>query len=286
MARINQSTAEGRQKAEARLRELLPAAKGGEQGAFEEIVGLVHYRLKAIYRRNARPLPAYLHDDLWNRALWGVQLGIKRIDVSKLNVKDTVGRFLAQSAQAKMNEYVTSFHYTRRWTPETGEVFVPRVQTEYIEDLGNPEHSDPFDLPDPNLTIEERLVLDGGAQELLDGLTKKERDVVWLRFVEEQTQTQVAETFGVTPTTVKTWEREGLRKMKARLLGESVSRPTHQYPGVYWHPNTQKWLATIFRGGRKIHLGYFSDPLEAVRVRKEAENDTEIAPKTPRKSRS
>ena len=38
---------------------------------------------------------------------------------------------------------------------------------------------------------------------------------------------------------------------------------TSGYTGVSWHNGTQKWMAAIGLNGKKIHIGYFSNPKEA-----------------------
>jgi hypothetical protein len=38
------------------------------------------------------------------------------------------------------------------------------------------------------------------------------------------------------------------------------------YKGVSWYPNYQKWVATIVWNGRKVFLGYYTDPVEAARA--------------------
>lgn len=41
--------------------------------------------------------------------------------------------------------------------------------------------------------------------------------------------------------------------------------------GVIWHKQAQKWQAQIKAGGKRIHLGLFTDKAEAVAARKAAE---------------
>jgi hypothetical protein len=42
---------------------------------------------------------------------------------------------------------------------------------------------------------------------------------------------------------------------------------TSGYRGVGWEARAGKWFAKIVRDGRQVHLGYFSDKLEAARAR-------------------
>jgi hypothetical protein len=41
---------------------------------------------------------------------------------------------------------------------------------------------------------------------------------------------------------------------------------TSGYKGVSWRGDRSLWVARIWLGGRKLHLGYFSDPAEAARA--------------------
>jgi len=41
--------------------------------------------------------------------------------------------------------------------------------------------------------------------------------------------------------------------------------------GVYWYEPTKKWHASIMWNGKIIHLGYFANKIDAVKVRKDAE---------------
>ena len=46
--------------------------------------------------------------------------------------------------------------------------------------------------------------------------------------------------------------------------------PSSKYPGVCWYKRDKKWLASIRINGKKKHLGYFIDELEAHNACKEA----------------
>ena len=43
--------------------------------------------------------------------------------------------------------------------------------------------------------------------------------------------------------------------------------------GVSWYKNRNKWRATIMNNNRQIHLGYFDDKEEAIRIRKSYEKE-------------
>lgn len=42
---------------------------------------------------------------------------------------------------------------------------------------------------------------------------------------------------------------------------------TSGFLGVYWNKSANKWVAEIHVKGRKVHLGYFVDKMDAVRAR-------------------
>ncbi|MCK4792503.1 MAG: HNH endonuclease [Desulfobacteraceae bacterium] len=42
--------------------------------------------------------------------------------------------------------------------------------------------------------------------------------------------------------------------------------------GVDWHKRDNKWRSKIMIDGKTLHLGYFTDKLDAITARKEAEN--------------
>lgn len=45
---------------------------------------------------------------------------------------------------------------------------------------------------------------------------------------------------------------------------------TSKYKGVTWLPRIKKWRATITVNGKQMHLGVFSDEIEAAKVRDKA----------------
>ena len=63
--------------------------------------------------------------------------------------------------------------------------------------------------------------------------------------------------------------------------------PKARYRGISWHIRTKKWRAKITKEYRDIHLGNFTDPVEAALVRDAAERIVRGAdavlnfPKTP-----
>ena len=63
----------------------------------------------------------------------------------------------------------------------------------------------------------------------------------------------------------KTWKHVGEEPVKSRINNKSGC------PGVYLPRNGKKWVAEIWRKGRRIGLGSFSDKQEAINARKEAE---------------
>lgn len=55
----------------------------------------------------------------------------------------------------------------------------------------------------------------------------------------------------------------------ARLaMGKKKKRrnSTSQYKGVLWHKRTEKWKAQIWKNGKPIHLGYFTNEKEAAKA--------------------
>jgi hypothetical protein len=52
-------------------------------------------------------------------------------------------------------------------------------------------------------------------------------------------------------------------KAQNNLNRGSERGSTSKYKGVYWHKSMKKWVATIKAGGRRRHLGYFTDEVEA-----------------------
>lgn len=43
------------------------------------------------------------------------------------------------------------------------------------------------------------------------------------------------------------------------------------FKGVRWHKNAKKWIVSIMNNGKQIHLGYFTNNLEASEAYKKAE---------------
>lgn len=56
------------------------------------------------------------------------------------------------------------------------------------------------------------------VNELINGLEKREKEVIMLRFFKEKTQMQVAKILGVTQVQVSRIERKVLRQMKQKLM--------------------------------------------------------------------
>jgi len=60
---------------------------------------------------------------------------------------------------------------------------------------------------------------------------------------------------------------ESQNNMNVSLKSNNTSGVT----GVSWHTRDEKWIVQINIDGKQIHLGYFDDFNEAVRIRKDAE---------------
>lgn len=65
--------------------------------------------------------------------------------------------------------------------------------------------------------------------------------------------------------------RENLRVGVTRSQNMANSRKpcngkSSQFKGVHWNKQAQKWCARIKVNGRTLHLGYFTDELEAART--------------------
>lgn len=41
---------------------------------------------------------------------------------------------------------------------------------------------------------------------------------------------------------------------------------TSKFKGVCWHKQHEQWAAAIYRGGKRCHLGYFDDEVDAARA--------------------
>lgn len=72
-------------------------------------------------------------------------------------------------------------------------------------------------------------------------------------------------------------------------LGKKSKRNTSGCPGVYWKREKNKWQARIYFNGKDKHLGYFDNKEEAIKARKEAENDlyskySDVIDKMPNKN--
>lgn len=59
------------------------------------------------------------------------------------------------------------------------------------------------------------------VNQLINGLDKKEKEVILLRFYKDRTQSQVAKIMGITQVQVSRIERKILQSMKAKLLDAS-----------------------------------------------------------------
>lgn len=69
---------------------------------------------------------------------------------------------------------------------------------------------------------EEELITNRLAvNQLINGLDKKEKEVILLRFYKDKTQSQVAKIMGITQVQVSRIERKILQNMKAKLLDAS-----------------------------------------------------------------
>ena len=67
---------------------------------------------------------------------------------------------------------------------------------------------------------------------------------------------------------------ENLRSVSNAENGKNKKRQSNNASGVcgvYWHNRDSKWVAQIKFGGKKKHLGYFTDFDDAVAARKTAE---------------
>lgn len=74
-------------------------------------------------------------------------------------------------------------------------------------------------------------------------------------------------------------------------LGKKTSRNTSGYPGVSWKEDKQKWQARIYFNGENHHLGYFVNKDDAIKARKEMENNiynkySDIIEEMPNKNNS
>ena len=59
---------------------------------------------------------------------------------------------------------------------------------------------------------------------------------------------------------------------KQNLRNQSINKNnTSGYPGVSWYKKYKKWKVRIISNGKDIHLGYYDDLEEAIKVRKQAE---------------
>lgn len=72
-------------------------------------------------------------------------------------------------------------------------------------------------------------------------------------------------------------------------FGKKTKRNTSGYVGVSWKTDKQKWQARIYFNGKYKHLGYFDKKEDAIKARKEAENDlyskySDVIDKMPNKN--
>lgn len=47
---------------------------------------------------------------------------------------------------------------------------------------------------------------------------------------------------------------------------KSKINSTSQYKGVRWKKDSEKWVAAIYAKGKQMHLGYFTDEIEAAKA--------------------
>lgn len=70
--------------------------------------------------------------------------------------------------------------------------------------------------------------------------------------------------------------RHNLREVSNKQNSENQGvrkNNTSGYKGVGWHKSTQKWRAYIKHDGQNIHLGLFDNIKDAIKARKEAEQN-------------
>lgn len=63
--------------------------------------------------------------------------------------------------------------------------------------------------------------------------------------------------------------RTCVHRENQRNRGKAV-RTSSKYKGVYWHGRDQKWVSRIVNKGKKIHLGYFDNEVDAALAYNEA----------------
>lgn len=85
-----------------------------------------------------------------------------------------------------------------------------------------------------------------------------------------------------TPSEMHTDHRDGdglnNRRGNLRVCTQNqnmFNRVTHKnnkcgYKGVYWQVGHEKWRVTVYKNKRKIHVGYFTDLIEAAEAYNEA----------------
>lgn len=71
-------------------------------------------------------------------------------------------------------------------------------------------------------------------------------------------------------------DRNGLNNTRSNLRLATKSQNMHNqgpsrrnrtgYKGVSWHQKYRRWFAQIKRNGKRVHLGSFTDPVEAARA--------------------
>lgn len=72
-----------------------------------------------------------------------------------------------------------------------------------------------------NKNEEEIITNKLAVKQLINGLEKRDREVILLRFYKDKTQSQVAKIMGITQVQVSRIERKILQGMKGKLLGAS-----------------------------------------------------------------
>lgn len=97
--------------------------------------------------------------------------------------------------------------------------------TTYVESIESASYTNPKDGNSINLierisnekNQEELIANKLTVRQLIDGLEKRDKEVIMLRFYKEKTQTQVAKILGITQVQVSRIERKILQNMKCQL---------------------------------------------------------------------
>jgi len=59
-----------------------------------------------------------------------------------------------------------------------------------------------------------------------------------------------------------------LTKKEFEKINNKNFKTSSKYKGIYWEKHKNKWRATITYNGKRIHLGYFNNEIDAVKSRK------------------